>query len=69
VAGIAAILGFEGRVIFHSFGTYIPLGYPYNWMVVSVFFFLKAAFVFAHFAGAHFRSPGSLLLYYRTLEV
>ena len=51
IAGVIVVLGFEGRVIFHSFANYIPLDFPYNWIIVSTFLFLKAGVIGAHFAG------------------
>ncbi|GMH37943.1 hypothetical protein BSKO_05827 [Bryopsis sp. KO-2023] len=51
VSGIVAIAGLEFRVIFHSFGQYIPMTPPWSWLLVGAFMYMKAAIVGAHFAG------------------
>lgn len=51
VCGIIALASFEGRIVFFSFGTYIPLHAPWSWIVVSMFLFSNAAVIGAHFAG------------------
>ena len=36
VALFGSVVGFEGRVVFHSFGQYIKLPPPWNWLAVTV---------------------------------
>jgi hypothetical protein len=35
-AAVVALVGFEGRVVFHSFGQYIQLQAPYNYIAVTL---------------------------------
>eukprot|EP00798_Chlamydomonas_sp_ICE-L_P021510 gene21510-28493_t len=52
VALIAALAGFEGRVVFHSFGSYIKLQPPWDWIAVTVGLFGFSAVTVAHMSGA-----------------
>jgi hypothetical protein len=46
------LIGFEGRVVFHAFASYIKLPPPWNWVAVTIALFGMAAVVMAHYTGA-----------------
>jgi len=48
---IAALIGFEGRVVFYAFGQYIKLHPPWNWVAVTMALFGFAAVSVAHYLG------------------
>eukprot|EP00798_Chlamydomonas_sp_ICE-L_P014360 gene14360-20357_t len=52
IALVGALVGFEGRVVFHAFGQYIKLHPPWNWIAVTIGLFGFAAVTMAHMAGA-----------------
>jgi hypothetical protein len=47
-----ALVGFEGRVVFYAFASYIKLPPPWNWIAVTIALFGMAAVVLAHYTGA-----------------
>lgn len=47
-----ALVGFEGRVVFYAFASYIKLPAPWNWVAVTVALFGLAAVVLAQHTGA-----------------
>jgi hypothetical protein len=56
-AAVVALVGFEGRVVFHSFGQYIKLQPPYSYLAVTMALAGFAAVFVAHVTGqleAHF---------------
>jgi hypothetical protein len=53
----AAMVAFEGRVIFHAFGEYIKLQPPWNWMAVTVALVGFALLAAAQHTGACLPSP------------
>ena len=57
VAAVVALVGFEGRVVFHSFGQYIRLQPPYSYLAVTMALAGFAVVFVAHATGkleAHF---------------
>ena len=48
----AALVGFEGRVVFYAFGQYIKLHPPWNWIAVTLALFGFALVSVAHVLGA-----------------
>ena len=51
VALFCTLLGLEGRVIFYSFGQYIKLTAPWNWVAVTVALYGSALVGLAHHFG------------------
>ncbi|EFJ42255.1 hypothetical protein VOLCADRAFT_97706 [Volvox carteri f. nagariensis] len=49
---LVALVGFEGRVVFHGFGQYIQLPPPWNWLAVTFALFGCAAVLLLHLTGA-----------------
>ncbi|KXZ48748.1 hypothetical protein GPECTOR_25g332 [Gonium pectorale] len=49
---LVALVGFEGRVVFHGFGQYIVLPPPWNWAAVTFALFGCAAVGLLHMSGA-----------------
>ncbi|GFR52565.1 hypothetical protein Agub_g15155, partial [Astrephomene gubernaculifera] len=49
---LVALVGFEGRVVFHGFGQYIQLPSPWNWLAVTFALFGCAGVGLAHVTGA-----------------
>ncbi|KAG2447194.1 hypothetical protein HYH02_007936 [Chlamydomonas schloesseri] len=52
VALLVALVGFEGRVVFHGFGQYIQLPPPWNWVAVTFALFGCAVVGLMHVTGA-----------------
>lgn len=64
---LAALVGFEGRVVFHSFGQFIKLPPPWDWAAVTFALFGSAGVLLLHLNGTLGKSvditvAGSLLL-------
>lgn len=53
IYGIVFIAAFEGRIIFHSFGSYITLTWPWNWIFVSLMLYINFAIFIAHLTGIY----------------
>ncbi len=53
---LVALVGFEGRVVFHSFATYLQLPPPWDWLAVTLALFGVAGLGVAHATGALGRS-------------
>lgn len=49
---LVALVGFEGRVVFHGFGQYIQLPPPWNWLAVTFALFGCAVMLLLHLTGA-----------------
>ncbi len=49
---LVALVGFEGRVVFHGFGQYIKLPAPWNWVAVTFALFGCAGVGLMHVTGA-----------------
>ncbi len=49
---VVAVVGFEGRVVFHAFGQYVRLPPPWNWVAVSAALMGGAGLIIAAHAGA-----------------
>ncbi|GLC46128.1 hypothetical protein PLESTB_001193000 [Pleodorina starrii] len=49
---LVALVGFEGRVVFHGFGQYIQLPPPWNWLAVTFALFGCAVVLLLHLTGA-----------------
>ncbi|GLI61232.1 hypothetical protein VaNZ11_003532, partial [Volvox africanus] len=49
---LMALVGFEGRVVFHGFGQYIQLPPPWNWLAVTFALFGCVVVLLLHLTGA-----------------
>lgn len=51
VSGLSAMIGFEGRVVFHAFRQYIKLQPPWDWLAVTAALLGLGAAALAHHGG------------------
>ncbi len=52
LVGLAGVLaGFEGRIVFHSFGQYIKIAPPYSYIAITLALYGMASIVLLHVSG------------------